>query len=120
METFGRIDILGNFAGRIDVWTYQVFGTMWSTVQYKERLCLAGTGSNKSSNGQFEDPRGKSSRPTGNLNHEKALLTVMLQCETPDVYERIFGEMRGKPVYVTNYRIANNKGKTDEELVEGY
>lgn len=85
------------------------------------------------------------------LNHDKALLTVMLQCETPEVaigrirnalhsggeafglqveslkreyqtpevYERLFNEMRGKPVYVTNYRVANNKGKTDEELVEG-
>ena len=85
------------------------------------------------------------------LNHEKALLTVMLQCETPDVaigrirnalhcggeafglqveslkeeyqnpevYAKIFDEMRGKPVYVTNYRVANNVGKTDDELAEG-
>ena len=85
------------------------------------------------------------------LNQEKSLLTVMLQCETPDtaigrirnalhcgaegfglqieslksefhspeVYRRIFDEMRGKPVYVTNYRYANNTGQTDEELAEG-
>ena len=85
------------------------------------------------------------------LNHDKALLTVMLQCETPDVaigrirnalhlggeafgfqaeslkgeyqnaetYKRIFDEMRGKPVYATYYRVANNIGKTDEELAEG-
>lgn len=85
------------------------------------------------------------------LNHEKALLTVMLQCETPEVaigrirnalhcggeafglqveslrseyqneetYKKIFDEMRGKPVYVTNYRGASNRGKTDEELAEG-
>lgn len=85
------------------------------------------------------------------LNHEKALLTVMLQCETPetaigrirnanslgadayglqveslkpeyqntDTYKRIFAEMQGKPSYVTNYRMANNNGKTDEELAKG-
>lgn len=90
------------------------------------------------------------------MNHkfsytDKALLTVILQCETPEVaigrirnalhsgaeafglqaeslkleyqteetYKRIFDEMREKPVYVTNYRCANNVGKTDEELAEG-
>ena len=85
------------------------------------------------------------------LNHENPLLTVMLQCETPetaigrirnanclgadafglqveslktefqnpDTYKRIFGEMKGKPSYVTNYRMANNSGKTDEELAKG-
>ncbi len=85
------------------------------------------------------------------LNHEKPLLTVILQCETPEVaigrirnalhsggeafglqveallreyhnpevYKRIFSEMRGKPIYVTNYRRHNNAGKTDEELAEG-
>lgn len=79
------------------------------------------------------------------------LLTVMLQCETPEVaigrirnanclgaeayglqaesllpeyrtpavYDRIFKETGGRPVYVTNYRGAHNKGKTDEELAEG-
>lgn len=79
------------------------------------------------------------------------LLTVMLQCETPEtaigrirnalhcgaesfglqveslkldyqneeVYKRIFSEMRGKPVYVTNYRVSHNAGKTDNELAEG-
>lgn len=86
------------------------------------------------------------------LKHEKPLLTVMLQCETPDVaigrirnalcsggeafglqvesllreyqnedtYRRIFGEMKGKPIYVTNYRTHNNVGKSDEELAEGF
>ena len=85
------------------------------------------------------------------LNYEIPLLTVMLQCETPetaigrirnanclgadafglqveslkpefqnpDVYKRIFAEMKGKPSYVTNYRMANNSGKTDDELAEG-
>ncbi len=85
------------------------------------------------------------------LNHEKPLLTVMLQCETPetaigrirnanclgadayglqveclkpqfqnpDVYKRLFAEMKDKPCYVTNYRMANNSGNTDEELAEG-
>ena len=85
------------------------------------------------------------------LNQEKSLLTVMLQCETPDtaigrirnalhcgaegfglqieslkaefhnpeVYRRIFDEMCGKPVYVTNYRYSSNIGQTDEGLAEG-
>lgn len=85
------------------------------------------------------------------LNQDKALLTVMLQCETPETaigrirnalhcgaegfglqveslkpefhnietYKRLFDEMRGKPVYVTNYRHCNNAGQTDEELAEG-
>lgn len=85
------------------------------------------------------------------LNHEKPLMTVILQCETPevaigrirnalqsggeafglqveslleeyqnaDVYHKIFKEMRGRPIYVTNYRGHRNIGKTDEELVEG-
>lgn len=85
------------------------------------------------------------------LNHSNPLLTVMLQCETPEVaisrirnanclgadayglqveslkpehhnpdtYKRIFAEMKDKPCYVTNYRKANNSGKTDEELAEG-
>lgn len=85
------------------------------------------------------------------LNREKSLLTVMLQCETPEVaisrirnanmlgadayglqveslkqehqtvetYERIFTEGRNRPFYVTNYRGANNTGKSDDELAEG-
>ena len=85
------------------------------------------------------------------LNYEIPLLTVMLQCETPetaigrirnanclgadafglqveslkpefqnpDVYKRIFTEMKGRPSYVTNYRTANNIGKNDDELAEG-
>lgn len=85
------------------------------------------------------------------LNQEKPLLTVMLQCEMPEVaikrirnanclgadayglqveslkleyqnvetYKNFFTEMKGKPCYVTNYRGANNTGKTDEELAKG-
>ena len=85
------------------------------------------------------------------LNQSKPMLTVMLQCETPDVaigrirnanclgadayglqveslkpeyqnaatYQKIFTEGKGRPFYVTNYRGANNLGKTDEELAEG-
>ena len=85
------------------------------------------------------------------LNQSCPILTVMLQCETPetaigrirnanclgadafglqveslkpefqnpDAFKRIFAEMKGKPSYVTNYRMANNSGKTDEELAEG-
>ena len=85
------------------------------------------------------------------LNHSDPLLTVMLQCETPEVvigrirnanclgadayglqveslkpeyhtsdtYKRLFAEMKDRPCYVTNYRMANNSSKTDEELAEG-
>lgn len=85
------------------------------------------------------------------LNREHPLLTVMLQCRTPEtvigrvrnanclgaeayglqvesllpehqnpeVYGRIFKEMKGRPVYVTNYRSACNQGKTDEALAQG-
>ncbi len=85
------------------------------------------------------------------LNHEKPLLTVILQCETPetvigrvrnalqlggeafglqveslkpeyhnpDTYKRIFAEMKGKPIYVTNYRRHNNEGLSDDDLANG-
>ena len=85
------------------------------------------------------------------VNSEKALLTVMLQCATPElaigrirnalceggeafglqaeslelqyqnpeVYRRLFAEMRDCPSYVTFYRSKTNKGKSDEELAEG-
>jgi len=85
------------------------------------------------------------------LNQSKPMLTVMLQCETPEVaigrirnancmgaeayglqveslkseyhnpdtYKRIFAEMKNRPCYVTNYRGANNSGKTDDELAQG-
>lgn len=89
-------------------------------------------------------------KPTfANANHP--LLTVMLQCETPevaisrirnaqcmgadafgiqidsmkseyhhpDVYKRIFSEMKGKPSYVTNYRGRFNQGRSDDELADG-
>lgn len=36
-----------------------------------------------------------------------------------DTYKRIFAEMKDKPCYVTNYRMANNSGKTDDELAKG-
>jgi len=82
---------------------------------------------------------------------DKAVLTVMLQCDTPEmairkirnaiphgaeafglqaesllpehqneeVFRRLFEQMQGRPVYATNYRTANNRGKTDEELTQG-
>jgi len=85
------------------------------------------------------------------LNNETPLLTVMLQCKTPetaigrirnanclgadayglqveslkpeyhnpDTYKKLFLEMKGKPCYVTNYRGANNSGKSDDELAKG-
>lgn len=84
------------------------------------------------------------------LNHEKPLLTAMLQYNTPDLtvgairnglaagaeafglqveslekeyqnegtYKRLFGEMKGKPCYVTNYRYKANEGKSDDMLAE--
>ena len=36
-----------------------------------------------------------------------------------DTYKKLFSEMNGRPCYVTNYRFAQNTGKTDEELAEG-
>ena len=85
------------------------------------------------------------------LDSRKALLTVMLQCATPEiairkirnalceggeafglqaesleaqyqnpeVYRRLFAEMRGCPSYVTYYRGKTNAGKSDEELAQG-
>ncbi len=35
-----------------------------------------------------------------------------------DTYRRLFSYAKEKPVYVTNYRGANNVGKTDEQLAE--
>ncbi|MEE1280156.1 MAG: type I 3-dehydroquinate dehydratase [Oscillospiraceae bacterium] len=85
------------------------------------------------------------------LNQQNPLLTVILQCETPetaigrirnslhlgadayglqveslkpeyhnpDTYKRIFGEMKGKPCYVTNYRGKYNSELKDDELADG-
>ncbi len=38
---------------------------------------------------------------------------------TPETYQKLFGEMQGRPCYVTNYRSVHNKGLTDEQLAEG-
>ena len=38
---------------------------------------------------------------------------------TPEVYEKLISEMRGKPCYVTNYRGRNNGDTPDEVLAEG-
>ena len=85
------------------------------------------------------------------LNHSNPLLTVMLQCSTPEVaiarirnancngadayglqvetlrpefhnvetFKRLFGEMRNKPCYVTNYRYSHNQKLSDDELADG-
>ncbi len=85
------------------------------------------------------------------LKRQDPMLTVMLQCETPETaigrirnanmlgadayglqvenlkpeyhdpetYKRIFGEMQGRPAYVTYYRWGSNAEKTDDELAEG-
>ena len=39
--------------------------------------------------------------------------------QNPDTYKKLFSEMNGRPCYVTNYRFAQNTGKTDEELAAG-
>ena len=38
---------------------------------------------------------------------------------TPEIYQKILKDMKNFPCYVTNYRGANNAGKTDEELADG-
>ena len=38
---------------------------------------------------------------------------------TEAVYRSIFAEMQDKPVYVTNYRLGSNEGKSDDELARG-
>ena len=40
--------------------------------------------------------------------------SLLPEYQTIEVYQKLFAEMKGRPVYVTNYRSANNKGKTDE------
>ncbi|MBE6599981.1 MAG: type I 3-dehydroquinate dehydratase [Ruminococcaceae bacterium] len=41
------------------------------------------------------------------------------ECRDDDTLRAIFDEARGRPVYVTNYRSANNKGDSDDTLCEG-
>ena len=38
--------------------------------------------------------------------------------QNEDTYIKIFEQMQGRPVYVTNYRSGSNVGKTDDELAE--
>ena len=45
--------------------------------------------------------------------------SLLPEYQTPEVYHKLFQEMRGKPAYVTNYRSGSNKEKSDEELAEG-
>ena len=39
--------------------------------------------------------------------------------QNPETYRRIFGEMQGRPSYVTYYRYHANEGLSDEALAEG-
>lgn len=39
--------------------------------------------------------------------------------QNPETIRKIFAEMQGKPIYVTNYRKKANQGKSDEELAQG-
>lgn len=87
---------------------------------------------------------------TSFLNHEKPILTVMVQAYEPDrikelvdkslpegaeafgmqlcklkdeyrnsdTYKNLFSYAEGRPVYVTNYRHAQNEEKSDDELSE--
>ena len=45
--------------------------------------------------------------------------SLLPEYQTPEVFKKIFSEMGGRPVYVTNYRRAQNKNRTYEELQEG-
>ena len=40
------------------------------------------------------------------------------ELQTPQLYKELLGEMKGFPIYVTNYRKGKNTGKTDEQLAE--
>lgn len=39
--------------------------------------------------------------------------------QNPETVKAVFAQMQGKPVYVTNYRVAHNKDDSDEELAKG-
>lgn len=41
------------------------------------------------------------------------------QYQNKETIQAIFKEMQGRPVYVTNYRVANNVGDSDEQLAQG-
>lgn len=41
------------------------------------------------------------------------------QYQNKETIQSVFKEMQGKPVYVTNYRKANNTSDSDEQLAEG-
>lgn len=43
---------------------------------------------------------------------------LKLEYHTPEVYRQLFSRAGEKPTYVTNYRVAKNQGKSDEELAE--
>jgi len=45
--------------------------------------------------------------------------SLELEYQNAETIGRIFAEMQGKPIYVTNYRKKANTGKTDEELAQG-
>ena len=42
------------------------------------------------------------------------------QYQNEETVRRLFDLMSPRPIYATNYRIASNAGKSDEELAEGY
>ena len=45
--------------------------------------------------------------------------SLELAYQNPETYRKVFAEMRGKSVYVTNYRGHFNQGKDDETLAQG-
>ncbi len=45
--------------------------------------------------------------------------SLLPEYQTPEVYGRIFKEMKGRPAYVTHYRSRSNAGKSDEVLAQG-
>ena len=60
----------------------------------------------------------KASLPEGADAFGMQLCQMKPEYRTRDVYRRIFSCTEGKPIYITNYRIGRNEGKSDEKLAE--
>ncbi|MBR2907703.1 MAG: type I 3-dehydroquinate dehydratase [Clostridia bacterium] len=58
------------------------------------------------------------SRPEGAEAFGMQLCRMKAEYRTRETYERLFRYASPLPVYVTNYRVAENTGKSDDELAE--
>ncbi|MBR2615511.1 MAG: type I 3-dehydroquinate dehydratase [Clostridia bacterium] len=45
--------------------------------------------------------------------------SLYVEHQNEAVFRKLFSEMKGRPIYVTNYRSCQNVGKSQEELAEG-